>query len=105
MPTYDYRCLKCNHEFEAVQRITAEPLKTCPQCKGKIKRMIGGGAGVIFKGSGFYVTDSRSASRGSTSGNGSKKDGSGSSGESADTSSAKKETTSTTAEGTKKSDT
>jgi len=105
MPTYDYRCLKCKHEFETVQKITDAPRKTCPLCKGKVKRMIGGGAGVIFKGSGFYVNDSRSASSGSKSGNGSKKDESSSSGESKETaSSAKKETAPTTAGASKKSD-
>ena len=57
MPTYQYRCEKCRHEFEEYQRITAAPLKTCPKCKGKVQRIITGGSGVIFKGSGFYATD------------------------------------------------
>jgi putative FmdB family regulatory protein len=62
MPTYEYRCENCNYEFEQFQSITAEPLHECPQCKGKVKRLIGGGGGLIFKGSGFYTTDYRSKS-------------------------------------------
>lgn len=57
MPTYEYECEKCGHKFEAFQNMTAEPLKKCPKCKGKIRRLIGAGAGLIFKGSGFYATD------------------------------------------------
>ena len=60
MPTYEYECLKCGHVFESFQKITDEPLKHCPKCKGKVKRKIGAGAGIIFKGSGFYATDYRS---------------------------------------------
>lgn len=60
MPTYEYACKKCGHEFEAFQRISAPPLKKCPKCKGAVKRMIGTGAGLLFKGSGFYITDYRS---------------------------------------------
>lgn len=57
MPTYDYKCTECGHHFEMLQSISAKPIDKCPQCKGKVKRMIGSGAGVIFKGSGFYATD------------------------------------------------
>lgn len=57
MPTYEYKCLKCGHAFDAFQQITAKPLKACPECKGKVKRLISAGSGVIFKGSGFYATD------------------------------------------------
>jgi putative FmdB family regulatory protein len=57
MPTYDYKCTKCNYTFEVFQRMSEEPLKSCPKCKGKVKRLIGMGAGPIFKGSGFYHTD------------------------------------------------
>jgi putative FmdB family regulatory protein len=68
MPTYEYVCSKCDHQFEKVQSISDAPLKTCPKelCgmkkwgKGKVKRGVGGGAGLIFKGSGFYITDYRS---------------------------------------------
>ncbi|MDA0577280.1 MAG: zinc ribbon domain-containing protein [Verrucomicrobia bacterium] len=62
MPTYDYECQKCGHTFEQFQRITEDPLKRCPKCKGKIRRLVGTGAGIIFKGSGFYQTDYRSDS-------------------------------------------
>ncbi|MDD5438772.1 MAG: zinc ribbon domain-containing protein [Candidatus Omnitrophica bacterium] len=57
MPTYDYRCTKCNYTFEEFQRITASPLTKCPKCKGKVERLIGKGSGIIFKGTGFYETD------------------------------------------------
>lgn len=57
MPTYDYECTNCGHTFEAFQSMTEEPLKECPKCKGVLKRLIGGGSGLIFKGSGFYITD------------------------------------------------
>jgi putative FmdB family regulatory protein len=61
MPTYDYRCEACGHEFETFQSISANPLKKCPQCnKMQLRRLIGAGAGIIFKGSGFYETDYRS---------------------------------------------
>ena len=63
MPTYDYACQKCGHEFEEFQAITAKPLRKCPECgKLALKRLIGTGAGIIFKGSGFYQTDYRSDS-------------------------------------------
>lgn len=57
MPTYDYECQKCKHKFEFFQSMTAKPLDKCPKCGGKVKRLIGSGAGFIFKGSGFYATD------------------------------------------------
>lgn len=63
MPTYEYRCEACEHEFEQFQSITASPLRKCPECgRLKLRRLIGTGAGVIFKGSGFYETDYRSES-------------------------------------------
>ena len=63
MPTYDYLCQNCGHHFEQFQTITARPLRKCPVCgKRQLKRLIGTGAGVIFKGSGFYQTDYRSES-------------------------------------------
>jgi putative FmdB family regulatory protein len=63
MPTYEYQCKNCDHLFEEFQSITAKPLKKCPECKKmKLQRLIGGGAGLIFKGSGFYITDYRSDS-------------------------------------------
>ena len=63
MPTYEYVCESCGHELERFQSITAGPLRKCPKCgKNKLQRLIGTGAGIIFKGSGFYQTDYRSES-------------------------------------------
>jgi putative FmdB family regulatory protein len=63
MPTYDYRCKSCEHEWELFQSIKADPIKKCPSCgKLKAERVIGAGAGIIFRGSGFYETDYRSDS-------------------------------------------
>ncbi len=62
MPTYEYECEKCSHVFEKFQGITEEPLKDCPKCAGSVRRIIHGGAGLVFKGSGFYITDSRTGS-------------------------------------------
>ena len=63
MPTYDYTCDACDHEFEVFESITAEPQKKCPKCKkNKLRRLFGAGGGLIFKGSGFYQTDYRSES-------------------------------------------
>jgi len=61
MPTYDYRCTKCGHEFELFQSMSDSPKRKCPECgKLALERLIGTGAAVIFKGSGFYQTDYRS---------------------------------------------
>jgi len=57
MPTYEYECKSCGHSFEVFQSMSEEPLKTCVKCGKEVRRLIFGGAGVIFKGSGFYVTD------------------------------------------------
>ena len=62
MPTYDYQCQDCGHTFEVFQSMTARKLRKCPRCRGKLKRLVGTGAGIIFKGSGFYATDYRSPS-------------------------------------------
>ena len=64
MPTYEYKCTQCDVVFDEFQSITAKPLTDCPKCKKKnaLKRLIGGGAGILFKGSGFYQTDYRSSS-------------------------------------------
>lgn len=62
MPTYQYRCPECQHEFEEFQSINDDPLQKCPQCGKKPRRVITGGAGFLLKGSGFYSTDYRSES-------------------------------------------
>ena len=63
MPTYEYKCDACGHAFEQFQSMSAAPIKKCPKCgKLKVKRLIGTGAGLIFKGSGFYITDYRDQS-------------------------------------------
>lgn len=69
MPTYDYKCLSCNYTFEYFQSMNDKPLTTCPKCGGQLKRLIGAGAGPIFKGNGFYQTDYKNNSSGSNSGN------------------------------------
>ena len=56
MPTYEYECLECKHKFDVFQSITAEPIKTCEKCDGNVRKLFGN-AGIIFKGSGFYVND------------------------------------------------
>ncbi|QQS09411.1 MAG: zinc ribbon domain-containing protein [Phycisphaerales bacterium] len=61
MPTYDYRCTACKHEFEQFQSMKDKPLRKCPKCgKNALDRLIGTGAAIVFKGSGFYQTDYRS---------------------------------------------
>src|SRR5690242_13943833 len=62
MPTYDYRCRKCGHRFELFHSIKDETPKRCPKCRGRAVRVPAGGAGLLFRGSGFYVTDYRSKS-------------------------------------------
>ena len=63
MPTYDYVCEACEHKFELMQSIKADAIKKCPECgKNKLRRLIGPGAAIVFKGSGFYTTDYRSES-------------------------------------------
>jgi putative FmdB family regulatory protein len=65
MPTYEYVCAKCGHEMEAFQPMKAAPLKKCPACgRSALRRKIGGGAGLIFKGTGFYITDYKKKSSG-----------------------------------------
>lgn len=57
MPHYDYQCEKCQHRYEKFQQMTDAPDMVCPECGGPVKRLIGTGAGLVFKGSGFYETD------------------------------------------------
>ncbi len=59
MPTYEYECKECGHIFEKLQPMNSAPLKECPKCKKTLRRLIGRGSGVIFKGPGFYATDYR----------------------------------------------
>jgi len=70
MPTYEYKCDDCGFVFEEFQQIASEPLQVCPQCEGSLKRVIYGGVGLHFKGSGFYLTD---YAKKNTSGSGKKK--------------------------------
>ena len=70
MPTYDYECTSCKHSFEAIQSMADDPLEVCPECGKKVRRLIGGGMGIIFKGSGFYSTDNRSGGNDSKSNSG-----------------------------------
>jgi putative FmdB family regulatory protein len=83
VPTYEYACQACSHSFEQFQSITAAPLRKCPACgKPRLQRLIGAGGGLIFRGSGFYLTDYRTdsykkaadAEKKSTSGGGEKSD-------------------------------
>ena len=67
MPTYDYHCEGCGRTFEHFQSMSDDPLSECEECNGSLKRLIGGGLGIIFKGSGFYVTDNKSKSSGTSS--------------------------------------
>ena len=57
MPTYEYICTKCRYAFEKFQSMNDKPLSRCPKCRSKVRRLIGKGSGIIFKGSGFYETD------------------------------------------------
>jgi len=68
MPTYDYRCKSCGHEFEEFQTMSSDPLTMCPKCaKPTLKRLMSSGAGLIFKGSGFYLTDYKKSNTSSSS--------------------------------------
>lgn len=62
MPTYDYKCNECGNKFERFQKMSDEPIDTCPKCGGKVTRLIGAGLGPIFKGTGFYQTDYKNSS-------------------------------------------
>lgn len=75
MPTYEYKCDNCNEVFEEFQSITDEPIEKCPKCGGKVQRLISAGAGLIFKGSGFYLTDYKKSNASPASVNGEAKPG------------------------------
>jgi len=64
MPTYEYHCPKCQHEYERFQSINSDPHTECPKCATQVRRLVSGGTGVIFKGSGFHVTDYKSNNSG-----------------------------------------
>jgi putative FmdB family regulatory protein len=64
MPHYDFECLSCHHKFEMFQNMSDKVLSKCPKCGKKVKRLIGSGTGLIFKGSGFYATDYKKPSKG-----------------------------------------
>lgn len=68
MPTYEYKCLSCGMNFEAFQKMSESPLETCVSCKGSVQRVVSGGNGIIFKGSGFYITDYKKKSGSGKSG-------------------------------------
>ncbi len=64
MPTYEYKCRDCAHAFERFQGINEPPIQVCPECEGRVQRLISSGGGLVFKGPGFYATDYRSDSGG-----------------------------------------
>jgi putative FmdB family regulatory protein len=90
MPTYDYECLECKDKFEVFQSMTEDPVKICSKCGGKVRKLISAGAGIIFKGSGFYVNDYKKNSGSADTGKKSAPaaDNSNASGKNADSSSA-----------------
>ena len=71
MPTYEYECEECKHVFEIFQSMSDDPVESCPECSGDVRRVIHGGAGLVFKGSGFYITDSRNSGQSGSGGQGS----------------------------------
>jgi putative FmdB family regulatory protein len=76
VPTYSYACTECGNRFNAVQAFTDEPLTTCPKCSGRVRKLFNS-VGVVFKGSGFYRTDSRASSNGAVAGEKSKSESGG----------------------------
>ncbi len=66
MPTYEYRCLQCNDRFDIFQKMSEAPVSKCPKCNGPVERLMGAGMGLIFKGSGFYITDYKKSNSSST---------------------------------------
>ena len=74
MPTYEYKCNKCAIQFEEFQSMSAEPIKVCPECGGDVVRLISAGNGLIFKGSGFYITDYKNSQKETTKKNPEKED-------------------------------
>jgi len=72
MPMYEYKCEQCGFNFERLQKVSEKPIKKCPKCGGKVKRLIGSNINIIFKGSGFYVNDYGKGSRNSNNSEGEK---------------------------------
>jgi putative FmdB family regulatory protein len=95
MPTYEYRCTACRHDFEKFQRMSEEPGAECPVCGQPAERRLSGGAGLLFKGSGFYITDYRSDSYKKAAGS----EGGGSDGGKSESSGGDKGSSSTKSEG------
>jgi putative FmdB family regulatory protein len=81
VPTYQYACTACHHQLEAVQSFTDDPLTQCPVCDGQLRKLFGS-VGIVFKGPGFYRTDSRSTANGASNGDGGKPGANGSGGDS-----------------------
>lgn len=79
MPTYEYECEACGHAFERFQSMSDEPIRTCPECGGAVRRLISSGGGLVFKGPGFYATDYRRGPAGRERSTGSKDGGTASS--------------------------
>ena len=100
MPTYEYKCEDCEEQFEFFQKMTEEPVKVCPMCGGDLQRLISGGIGVIFKGSGFYTTDYKNSSNHISTKKDSAKEKESSSTSASDSSSSKKESESSSAKKT-----
>lgn len=93
MPTYSYACTECANRFDAVQAFSDDALTTCPKCNGRLRKLFGN-VGVVFKGSGFYRTDSRESAKSSTNGSSSNSDSSSSSASSSEKKSSSSDSTS-----------
>lgn len=96
MPTYEYRCKSCGHEMEVQQAFSDDPLDTCPECEGPLRKVYGN-VGIAFKGSGFYKNDARGSSKGSSTSSSSSADSSSSSDSSSSTEKTEKKSTETKA--------
>jgi putative FmdB family regulatory protein len=103
LPTYQYACTECGHAFEKVQSFSEDSLTVCPECEGRLRKVFNA-VGVVFKGSGFYRTDSRADSKKSSTTNGTKSDTSSGDSSPGDKSSGDKSTTSSSSGGKSKSD-
>ena len=96
MPTYGYQCEKCGHQFQVFQKMSDAPVSTCPECRGKVKRLLYP-VGVVFKGSGWHITDYRKPEKSEQTGDGAASD-TGKASEPAKSDTAKTETASTPSE-------